>query len=66
MVAGHLSQGLVADRTVALMCGLRLGELLGLRWEDVDFRAGVIRVRKCLKAFPDPETGKRTLGPGKP
>ena len=47
--------------TVALMCGLRPGELLGLRWEDVDFKAGVIRVRKCLKALPDPETGKRTL-----
>ena len=47
--------------TVALMCGLRPGELLGLRWEDVDFKTGVIRVRKCLKALPDPETGKRTL-----
>jgi integrase len=47
--------------TVALMCGLRPGELLGLRWEDVDFKAGVIRVRKCLKALPDPVTGKRAL-----
>ena len=45
----------------ALMCGLRPGELLGLRWEDVDFKAGVIRVRKCLKALPDPETGRRRL-----
>ena len=35
--------------------------MLGLRWEDVDFKAGVIRVRKCLKALPDPVTGKRTL-----
>jgi integrase len=47
--------------TTALMCGLRPGELLGLRWEDVDFRAGVIRVRKCLKALPDPAAGKRRL-----
>ncbi len=45
----------------ALMCGLRPGELLGLRWEDVDFKAGVVRVRKCLKALPDPATGKRQL-----
>jgi integrase len=45
----------------ALMTGLRPGELLGLRWEDVDFAAGVIRVRKCLKALPDPATGKRRL-----
>jgi integrase len=44
-----------------LMCGLRPGELLGLRWEDVDFDQGVIRVRKCLKALPDPATGKRRL-----
>src|SRR4029077_21024757 len=47
--------------TVALMCGLRPGELLGLRWEDVDFKAGVIRVRKCLKALPDSASGKRRL-----
>ena len=47
--------------TCALMCGLRPGELTGLRWEDVDFDAGVIRVRKCLKALPDPEAGKRVL-----
>jgi integrase len=46
---------------VGLMCGLRPGELLGLRWEDVDFDAGVIRVRKCLKALPDPKAGKRRL-----
>jgi integrase len=44
-----------------LMCGLRPGELLGLRWEDVDFGQGVIRVRVCLKALPDPKTGRRRL-----
>ncbi len=32
-----------------IMCGLRPGELLGLRWEDVDTAAGVIRVRKSVK-----------------
>jgi integrase len=47
--------------TVGLTCGLRPGELLGLRWEDADFDRGVIRVRKCLKALPDPKTGKRRL-----
>ena len=47
--------------TCALMCGLRPGELLGLRWQDVDFKDGVIRVRKCLKSLPDPATGKRHL-----
>ena len=33
----------------AVMTGLRPGELLGLRWQDVDFTAGVIRVRVSLK-----------------
>jgi integrase len=45
---------------VALTCGLRPGEMLGLRWKDVDFMAGVIRVRMCLKAIPGPD-GKRVL-----
>jgi integrase len=31
---------------VAAMTGLRLGELLALRWRDVDWVAGVIRVRR--------------------
>ena len=31
---------------VAAMTGLRLGELLALRWRDVDWIAGVIRVRR--------------------
>jgi integrase len=43
------------------MCGLRPGELLGLRWQDVDLDTGVLRVRKCLKALPDPAVGKRVL-----
>ena len=31
---------------VAATCGLRQGELLALRWRDVDWPAGVIRVRR--------------------
>lgn len=33
---------------VALFTGLRMGELLGLRWKDVDFEGEVIRVRTQL------------------
>ncbi len=33
---------------VAWKTGLRQGELLGLRWEDVDLVAGVLRVRQAL------------------
>lgn len=36
--------------TVGILCGLRPGELLGLSWDDVDFDAGVIRIRHSLKA----------------
>jgi integrase len=32
-----------------VMLGLRPGELLGLRWEDVDLDTGVLRVRQSLK-----------------
>ena len=32
----------------AAMTGLRRGELLALRWQDVDFNAGLIRVRRTF------------------
>lgn len=33
---------------LVLFTGLRLGELLGLRWEDIDFRNGLLYVRRTL------------------
>lgn len=41
--------------TVAIGCGLRLGELLRLRWADHDFEAGTLAVRRALheEAGPD-------------
>lgn len=41
--------------------GLRPGELLGLRWEDVDLAGGVVRVRKSLKQKRDRSTGHMLL-----
>lgn len=35
--------------SVGILVGLRPGERLGLRWEDVDFAAGIIRVRVMLR-----------------
>jgi integrase len=46
--------------TVAATCGLRQGELLGLKWEDVDLDAGALQVRRSLSngTFITPKTAK--------
>lgn len=46
----------------ALSTGLRMGELLGLRWPDVDFAARTISVRRQLARLRDyaPDAGSRT------
>src|SRR4029079_1688628 len=54
---------------VALMMGLREGEVLGLRWSDLDLDAGSLRVAQALQRvdgqliFKEPKTAKsrRTL-----
>src|SRR5215204_5114261 len=49
---------------VAVHCGLRKGELLGLRWDDVDLEAGTLAVRRTLSEtrdgpiFEPPKNGK--------
>ncbi|MGJ6962781.1 tyrosine-type recombinase/integrase [Streptosporangium sp. G11] len=48
----------------ALTLGLRRGELLGLRWDDVDFANGLLAVRQTLQRadgslqFVDPKTDR--------
>jgi integrase len=41
-----------------VLTGLRIGELLALRWQDVDLSAGVLRVRRTLYEghFDEPKT----------
>jgi integrase len=49
---------------LAIHCGLREGELLGLRWDDVDLEAGTLSVRRTLSEtrtgpiFEQPKNGK--------
>jgi integrase len=40
---------------VAIALGIRQGEALGLWWDDLDFEAGTLRVRRALQR--DPEGG---------
>jgi integrase len=35
--------------SVALACGLRLGEATGLRWEDINLTSGEVRIRQQLQ-----------------
>ena len=48
----------------ALTLGLRRGELLGLRWDDIDFANGLLAVRQTLQRadgslqFVDPKTDR--------
>jgi integrase len=54
---------------VALDSGLRQGEILGLRWEDVDLAAGTVRVTHALQRVegklvwvePKSKTSRRTV-----
>ena len=45
LFASELTAWWRAYLMTGILCGLRPGELTGLTWDDVDFAAGVIRVR---------------------
>jgi integrase len=57
--------------SIALSLGMRQGEILALRWQDIDFDARVIAVRHSLQwvdgsftlAEPKSERSRRRLGP---
>jgi len=46
---------------LAVACGMRLGEILGLRWGDVDFKAKSISIRRSLQEV----SGAFTFSEGK-
>jgi len=48
LLAAAVDHRLEALFTIALTTGARSGELLALRWSDIDLSTGVIRVRKSL------------------
>lgn len=57
-VAGKSLEALV---TVGLSCGLRRGEMLGLKWADVDLEQGTLRVRHALQRFGGDGAKRRPL-----
>jgi integrase len=52
---------------LSLTCGLRMGEALGLKWSDIDFDAGTLRVNRQLQrireggglVFSEPKNASR-------
>jgi integrase len=62
--ASEAGDDLEALYVVAVTAGLRIGELLGLRWEDVDLERGTMHVRRILSRaksgprFTTPKNGK--------
>lgn len=55
---GRLYENLIL---VALGTGMRGGEMLGLTWDDVDFRRREISINKTLVHIKDPQTGVYTF-----
>ncbi len=69
LLKAALSDRLYALYVLALTCGLRQAELLGLRWADVDLNGAVLSVRQQVYrmagewVFSEPKTkaGRRTI-----
>src|SRR6266581_8761767 len=54
-VRGHPQEALFI---LALATGMRRGELLGLKWQDIDFEQGVLQIRRILSRIPGKLPGK--------
>jgi integrase len=54
-VEGHEMEALFK---LALATGLRRGELMGLKWQDINLETGVLQVRRILSRVPSKMPGK--------
>jgi integrase len=61
VLAAAAADRLYALYVLALDTGCRQGELLGLEWQDVDFGAGCLHVRRALREVK----GRLSVGPPK-
>ena len=55
VIDGHEMEALFK---LALATGLRRGELMGLKWQDINFDTGVLQVRRILSRVPTKMPGK--------
>lgn len=44
--------------TVMSWTGMRVGEVAGLKWDDIDFEENIIHIRRTLVYYKDTDTGK--------
>lgn len=51
---------------MALLLGLRLGELSGLKWSDFDRDGAMLRIQRTLLYIQDPDTGHHKFVEGPP
>lgn len=66
LLAAARGEKLEALYVVAVTTGMRIGEMFGLKWSDVDLEAGVLRVRRTVAAdgtvnAPKTSSSKRTV-----
>lgn len=47
---------------LALATGMRRGELMGLKWQDIDFATGTLQVRRTLSRIPSKLSAERGRG----
>ena len=52
----HHSPWAITPITIALLTGARRSEILGLRWEDINFRSGSISIQRALSQLRDQST----------
>ena len=52
---GHYMEAIF---NLALATGMRRGELMGLKWQDIDFAKGTLQVRRILSRVPSKLPGK--------
>ncbi len=59
-VAGEAGDRFEAAYVLAVHCGLRQGEILGLRWDDLDLETATLQVRRTLS---EARAGRRVEPP---